>query len=72
MSSLNRIPPPTKLTIGKRKTIFQPLIPGQSIFIPNNWRIRESHGTWEWHNCINMEVMALIPRGGIKVGRILG
>jgi hypothetical protein len=38
MSDLNRIPPPTLLTAGKRRTSFQPSIPTQSVFLPNNWR----------------------------------
>jgi hypothetical protein len=72
MRNLNRIPPPTTLTTGKRKTSFQPSIPRQSIFFPNNWRRGRSHGTWEWGDYVNKEVTALMPRGGIRVGRIPG
>lgn len=71
--NLNRISAPTSWATGKRKTPFQPSISRQSIFhFPNNWRKGKSRGTriWESWNYVNKEVMAQMPQGGIKEGRI--
>jgi hypothetical protein len=64
MSNINKIPPSTSPTAGKRKTTFQPTIPGRYVLSLNSWRKEKSHGVCELQGINGREALGVEGEGG--------